>query len=97
MRSLGHMLRRDSGYERRRMLEMELPGKRRRGRPKRKFMDAVRKDMLGVTEGDVENKERWRQMICCGNLLWEQLKEEELLNRRTSSILNFTGNFTFCP
>ena len=26
----------------RRMLEMELPGRRQRGRPKRRFMDAVK-------------------------------------------------------
>lgn len=27
------------------MLNMELPGKRKRGRPKRRFMDVVREDM----------------------------------------------------
>ena len=30
------------------MLEMELPGKRRRGRPKRIYMDAVKEDMQVV-------------------------------------------------
>ena len=35
---------------------MELPGKRKRGRPKRRFMDALREDMtlVEVTEEDTE-------------------------------------------
>ena len=38
----------------RRMLRMELPGKRKRGRPKRRFMDVVKEDMaeVEVTEED---------------------------------------------
>ena len=37
---------------------MELPGKRKRGRPKRRFIDAVRKDMtaVDVTEEDAEER-----------------------------------------
>ena len=42
LRWFGHVRRRDSGYIGRRLPEMELPGRRRRGRPKRRFMDAVR-------------------------------------------------------
>ena len=36
------------------MLWMELPGKRKRGRPKRRFMDVVKEDMaeVEVTEED---------------------------------------------
>ena len=30
------------------MLRMELPGKRKRGRPKRKFMDVVKEDMAAM-------------------------------------------------
>ena len=42
------------------MLEMELPGKRKRGRPKRRFVDVVREDMqvAGVTEEDAEARKR---------------------------------------
>ena len=42
----------------RRMLRMELPGKRKRGTPKRRFMDAVREDMavVEVTEKDAEDR-----------------------------------------
>ena len=65
----GHVLRKDAGYVGRRMLNMEPPGGRRRGRPKRRFMDAVRDDMrvVGVTEDDAGNRARWRHMIRCGD------------------------------
>ena len=42
LRWYGHLRRKDDGYIGRRMLRMELPGKRKRGRPKRRFMDVVK-------------------------------------------------------
>ena len=56
----GHVRRRDDGYIGRRMLMMGLPGNRKWGRPKRRFMDAVRelRAVVEVTE----------------NLLWRPLK-----------------------
>ena len=46
---------------------MESPGKRKRGRPKRRFMDAVSEDMAvaEVTEKDAEDRTKWRWKICC--------------------------------
>ena len=41
----GHVMRRDQEYVGRKMMEMELPGKRKRERPKRKFLDVVKEDM----------------------------------------------------
>ena len=38
-------MRRDQEYLGRRVMEMELPGKRKRGRPKRRFLDVVKEDM----------------------------------------------------
>ena len=66
---LGHVLRKDVGYIGRRMLAMELPGKRKRGRPKRRFMYAVREDMTAgeVTEEDTEERTEWRRRIRCGD------------------------------
>ena len=54
LRWYGHVLRKDYGYIGRRMLRTELPGKRKRGRPKRRFMDVVKEDMaeVEVTEED---------------------------------------------
>ena len=42
LRWYGHLRRKDDGYIGRWMLRMELPGKRKRGRPKRRFMDVVK-------------------------------------------------------
>ena len=41
---------------------MELPGKRKRGRPKRRFMDVVKDDMaeVEVTEEDTVDIINWR-------------------------------------
>ena len=37
------------------MLSMELPGKQKRGRPKRRFVDALREDMALVDVKDAED------------------------------------------
>ena len=54
-----------------RMLRLEVPGKRRRGRPKRNylFIDVVREDMraIGVIEQDARDRVNWRKMFCCGD------------------------------
>ena len=46
LRWYGHVMRRHQEYVRKKMVEMELPGKRKRGRPKRKFS--------GCSEGGYE-------------------------------------------
>ena len=47
---------------------MELPGKRKRGRPKRRFLDVVKEDMgeVGAREKDIGNRTVWRSIIRCG-------------------------------
>ena len=69
LRWYGHVMRRDQEYVGRKMMQMELPGKRKRGRPKRKFLDVVKRDMgeIGAKETDVEDRKVWRMMICCGH------------------------------
>ena len=68
LRWYGHIMRRDQEYVGRKMMEMELPGKRRRGRPKRRFLNVVKKDMgkIGEKEMDVEDRTVWRKIIRCG-------------------------------
>ena len=53
----GHVMKRDQEYVGRKIMEMELPGKRR-GRPRRRFLDVVTEDMgeVGVKETDVEDR-----------------------------------------
>ncbi|KAF7706915.1 hypothetical protein C0J45_4443, partial [Silurus meridionalis] len=69
LRWFGRVQRRDMGYIGRRMLRMEPPGRRKRGRPRRRFIDVVREDMqvVGVKEADVEDRGVWRRMMCCGD------------------------------
>ena len=57
LRWYGHVMRRDQEYVGK-MMEMELQGKGRRGRPKRRFLDVVKEDMgeVGAKETDVENR-----------------------------------------
>ena len=43
LRWYGYVMRREQEYVEKNMMEMELPGKRRRGRPKRSFLDVVKK------------------------------------------------------
>ena len=64
-----HVMRRDQEYVGRKMMEMELPGKRKRGKPKRRFLDVVKEDMkeVGAKETDVEDRKVWRMMIRCGH------------------------------
>ena len=67
LRWYGHLRRKDDGYIGRWMLRMELPGKRKRGRPKRRFMDVVKEDMaeVEVTEEDTVDRRNWRKKIRC--------------------------------
>ena len=50
-------------------LSMELPGKRGRGRPKRRFMDAIREDLevVKIREEDALDRRKWKGAIRCGD------------------------------
>ena len=69
LRWYGHVMRKDQEYVGKRLTEMELPGKRKRGRPKKRFMDVVKEDTreVGAREKDIKNKTLWRNIIRCGN------------------------------
>ena len=51
LRWYGDVMRRDQEYIGRRVMEMELPGKRKRGRPTRRFLDVVKEDMGKLVQG----------------------------------------------
>ena len=69
LRWYGHLRRKYDGYIGRMMLRMELPGKRKRERPKRRFMDVVKEDMteVEVTEEDTLDRKNRRRKIRCGD------------------------------
>ena len=68
LRWYGHVVKRDQEYVGRGMIEMELPGKRKRRRSKRKFQGVVKDDMRKVDarEKDIENMTLWSNIIHCG-------------------------------
>ena len=61
----GHVSRREDEYVGKRVMEMEVPGKRRRGRPKRRWLDSIRNDLSerGLSEEDAQDRPRWRRLI----------------------------------
>ena len=67
VRWYGHVMKRDQEHVRKKLMETKLPGKRKRGRPKRRFLDAVKEDMgeFGAKETDVEDRTVWRKIIRC--------------------------------
>ena len=58
---------RDQEYVGRKMIEMELLRKRKRGRTKRRFLDLVKEDIweVGAKETNVENRMVWKKIIRC--------------------------------
>lgn len=51
-----------------RMLTMQLPGRRKRGRPEKRFNDIVKEETqrVGVTEEVARDSVRQRKVTCCG-------------------------------
>ena len=64
LRWYGHVMRRDEQYVGRRVMEMDIRGRRRRGRPKRRWMDCVKDDLRskGLTGDEVWDRSRWRTL-----------------------------------
>ena len=54
------MQRREEEYIGRRMLQMKLPGRRRRGRPKKTFIETVKVERakVGGTEEDTKDRKK---------------------------------------
>ena len=61
----GHVSRREDEYVGKRVMGMEVTGKRRRGRPKRRWLDSIRNDLSerGLSEEDAQDRPRWRRLI----------------------------------
>ena len=70
LRWFGHVKRRDDEYVGCRVMEMVPPGKRKRGRPKLRWMDCIRKDLevMGAREEDTLSRETWRRRIAAATL-----------------------------
>lgn len=68
LRWFGHAQLRDDGNIGQRVFKMELPNRRKRGKPQRRFMEVVKEDMqsIGWTEY-AWDRVKWKQMSNSGN------------------------------
>ena len=69
LRWYGHLLRRDENHVGRYAMDMEVQGRRRRGRPRKRWRDCVREDLQwkDIDEAEALNRNRWRQLIRNGD------------------------------
>ena len=61
----GHVLRRDEGENVRRVLDIEVDGRKKKGRPKKTWMECVRRSMKtrGLKIEDSADRRRWRAAV----------------------------------
>jgi hypothetical protein len=65
LRWFGHVKRMPGNRLPLKALEWEPDGTRRRGRPKERWIDGVRRSMTnnGLTEEDTRDRDRWRNLV----------------------------------
>ena len=65
MRWFGRVKRRDESSILRRVMELEVEGRRPVGRPKKAWSKVVEEDIrnLNITEDMAEDRKQWRQLI----------------------------------
>jgi hypothetical protein len=65
LRWFGHVKRMPGNRLPQKTLEWEPEGTRRRGRPKERWIDGVRRSVtnLGLTEEDTRDRDRWRNLV----------------------------------
>jgi len=68
LRWFGHIARREEGYVGKKVMELEV-GRRKRGRPKRRWSDCTREDLksVGADEDDARDRTRWKSIIRTGD------------------------------
>ena len=63
LRWFGHISRRDEEVEIEKVFELKIEGRRKRGRPVKRWIDMVKEDMKkrGVVQQDAGDREGWRR------------------------------------
>ena len=65
LRWMGHVLRRDKDEPVKRVWNLDISGKRERGRPKMTWKDMAKKESrkIGLDERDAQDRKKWRAGI----------------------------------
>ena len=65
----GHVKRREEDYVEKTITDMAVPGRRKRGRPRTRWMDMAREDMERVEakKGCKVDREKWKILSHCGD------------------------------
>ena len=69
LRWYGHLMRREELHVAREVMDIEINGTRRRGRPKTRWKDCIRDDMIEKELQDdmTQDRSRWRRLIKSGD------------------------------
>ena len=65
----GQVKRKEEGYLGKRMMDMSVPGRRKGGRPRRRWTGLAGEDMerVGAKEGNKVDRVKWRILSRCGD------------------------------
>ena len=68
LRWFGHIARRDEEVEIKKVFDLKIEGRRKRGRPVKRWIDVVQEDMKkgGVVQQDAGDREGWRRRAVKG-------------------------------
>ena len=82
----GHASRREDEYVRKRVMAMEVAVKRKRGRPKRRWLDNIRNDLSEREfnkREDAQDRAKWRRIIKIDpTYKWEKMRKRRRRSRR---------------